>query len=82
VFRAGAGPGNVIPPSRAVVIRKLPNGQQLMIRVDLSKARHDVRERIIIQPGDFVMMHYKPGEIAGNVALNFFQFTGIFTLGD
>jgi hypothetical protein len=82
VFRAGAGPGNVIPPSRAVVIRKLPNGQQLMIRVDLARARHDARERIIIQPGDFVMMHYKPGEIVGNVALNFFQFTGIFTLGD
>lgn len=75
VFRAGAGPGNVIPPSRAVIIRKLPNGQQIMIRVDLAKARLDPQERVIIQPGDFVMMHYKPSEMAGNVALNFFQFT-------
>lgn len=75
VFRAGAGPGNVVPPSRAVVIRKLPNGQQIMIRVDLNRARFDPTERVIIQPGDFVMMHYKPGEIASNVALNFFQFT-------
>jgi hypothetical protein len=75
VFRAGAGPGNVIPPSRAVIVRKLANGQQIMIRVDLNRARFDATERVIIQPGDFVMMHYKPGEIAGNVALNFFQFT-------
>lgn len=75
VFRAGAGPGNVIPPSRAVIIRKLANGQQIMIRVDLSRARFDPTERIIIQPGDFVMMHYKPTEIASNVMLNFFQFT-------
>jgi hypothetical protein len=75
VFRAGAGPGNVIPPSRAVIVRKLANGQQIMIRVDLNRARFDPLERVIIQPGDFVMMHYKPAEIAGNVALNFFQFT-------
>jgi len=75
VFRAGAGPGNIIPPSRAVVVRKLPSGQQIMIRVDLSRARFDPTERVIIQPGDFVMMHYKPAEIASNVALNFFQFT-------
>lgn len=75
VFRAGAGPGNVIPPTRAVVIRKLPEGGQVLIRVDLNCARLDPRERIIIQPGDFVMMHYKPHEIAGNVALNFFNFT-------
>ena len=75
VFRAGAGPGNVIPPTRAIVIRKLPQGGQVLIRVDLNCARHDPRERIIIQPGDFVMMNYKPHEIVGNVALNFFNFT-------
>jgi protein involved in polysaccharide export with SLBB domain len=75
VFRAGAGPGNVIPPTRAVIIRKLPQGGQVLIKVDLNCARLDPRERVIIQPGDFVMMHYKPHEIAGNVALNFFNFT-------
>lgn len=77
VFRAGAGPGNVIPPTRAVIIRKLPGGGQVLIRVDLNDARHDPRERVVIQPGDFVMMHYKPHEIAGNVVLNFFNFSYI-----
>jgi len=81
VFRAGAGPGNIVPPTRAVVIRKLPNGQQIMIRCDLSRARIDPRERIIIQPGDFVMMHYKPGELAGNVALNLINFNVTWLIG-
>jgi hypothetical protein len=74
VFRSGAGPGNIVPPTRAMIIRKLPNGQQLTIRCDLSRAKHDPLERIVIQPGDFVMLHYKPGELMGNVALNFFNF--------
>lgn len=75
VFRAGAGPGNIIPPTRATVIRKLPHGGQVLIKIDLVAARLDPRERIIIQTGDIVMMHYKPHEIAGNIALNFFNFT-------
>jgi hypothetical protein len=74
VFRAGAGPGNVVPPTRALILRKLPNGQQLAIRADLSRAMRDPKERIIIQPGDVVMLHYKPGELAANVTLNFFNF--------
>jgi protein involved in polysaccharide export with SLBB domain len=79
VFRTGAGPGNIIPPTRVLILRKLPNGEQLPIRVDLSRAMRDKKERIIIQPGDFVMLHYKPGELAGNVALNFFNFNVIFS---
>lgn len=74
VFRTGAGPGNIIPPTRVLILRKLPNGQQLSIRADLSRAMRDQKERIIIQPGDFVTLHYKPGEITANVALNFFNF--------
>jgi hypothetical protein len=78
VFRAGGGPGNVIPPTRAVIIRKLPQGRQVLIRVDLCRARLDPCERVIIQPGDFVMMHYRPSEIIANVGLNFFNFTLLF----
>lgn len=78
VFRAGAGPGNIIPPTRAVVLRKVANGQQVAIRVDLERAVRDVKQRIVIQPGDFIMLYYKPGETFTNAALNFvnwnFQF--------
>jgi hypothetical protein len=78
VFRTGAGPGNIIPPTRVLILRRLPNGDQLPIRVDLSRAMRDKKERIILQPGDFVMLHYKPGELAGNVVLNFFNFNVVF----
>jgi Polysaccharide biosynthesis/export protein len=81
VFRSGAGPGNIVPPTRALILRKLPNGQQLQIRCDLARAKRDPLERITIQPGDFIMLHYKPGELAGNVALNFFNFNFTYLVG-
>jgi hypothetical protein len=31
---------------------------------------HDRRERLIIQPGDVVMLQYKPAENYANIALN------------
>lgn len=77
VFRSGAGPGNIVPPTRVLILRKLANGEQLPIRVDLSKATRDPKQRILIQPGDVVMLHYKPGELFGNVAINFFNFNFI-----
>lgn len=73
VLRAGAGLGNIIPPTRVLVLRKLPNGQQLPIRVDLNLAMKDPKERIKIMSGDYIMMYYKPGETASNAVLNFFN---------
>jgi hypothetical protein len=74
------GPGNVIPPSRATVIRKLPNDKQITIRVDLAQAVRDPKHRILIQPQDMVNLHYKPGEVVTNSALNLFGFS--FFLND
>jgi len=64
------GPGNVIPPSRATIVRKLPNKQQVTIRVDLTKALRDPKHRVMIQPQDLISLHYKPGELTANSALN------------
>lgn len=80
VLRAGAGLGNIIPPTRALVLRKLPNGQQVPIRVDLNLAMRDPKERIKIMSGDYIMMYYKPGETAANAILNFFNFNLSATL--
>ncbi len=79
VLRAGAGVGNIIPPTRVLVLRKLPNGQQLPIRVNLAHAMHNPAERIRIMSGDFIMMYYTPGEMTANSALNFFNFNFIFS---
>jgi len=80
LFRAGSGVGNIIPPTRAVILRKMPNGQQVAIRVDLIRAVKDPSQRIIIQPGDFINLYFKPGEQFANSALNYvnvgFQFLG------
>lgn len=73
-FRTGAGPGNIVPPRRALILRKTPEGGQLPIRVDLARAMRNPAERIGIMPGDFIMLYYTPGEQASNVALNFLNF--------
>ncbi len=72
IFRTG--PGNVFPPTRALIVRKLPNGQQLRIRVDLNRALHDPNERIIIQPEDQLLLFFSPGELYSNLLLNFVGF--------
>ncbi len=72
-LRAGAGVGNIIPPTRVLVLRKLPNGEQLPIRLDLAKAMKDPRERIQVLSGDYIMMYYRPGEMFVNSTLNFFN---------
>lgn len=74
LYGASRGPGQIVPPTRAVILRKLPNGQQLSIRVDVSRAVRDPKERIIIQADDFVMLYYKPGEQVCNVVMNWFDF--------
>lgn len=71
LFRAGSGVGNIIPPTRAVILRKMPNGQQVAIRVDLIRAMKDPSQRIVIQPGDFINLYFKPGEQFVNSALNY-----------
>ncbi|HSQ58342.1 MAG TPA: polysaccharide biosynthesis/export family protein [Gemmata sp.] len=48
--------------SLVTVLRRLPNQQQIRIRVDLNEAFRDLRENILIQPGDIVVLQERPGE--------------------
>lgn len=54
-----------ISPSTAVVIRKMPDGTELPIKVNLYRARTDLSERINILPGDYVYLQYTPLEAVG-----------------
>jgi hypothetical protein len=74
-FRSGSGPGNIVAPTRVMIIRILPDGEQVKIYVDLRKALYDAREHVIIQPGDTVMAFWKPWELAANIGLNLVNFT-------
>jgi len=54
-----------ISASNVIILRMLPNGTQVPIKVDLYRAIRDPAERVIIQPGDIVMLRYKPMEAVG-----------------
>ncbi len=47
-----------ISPSRAVVLRTLPDGRRFPIEVDLYKALRRPQEDILIQPGDMILLQY------------------------
>lgn len=49
-------------PSLVTVIRRLPNYRTITIRVDLNRAITDMRENILIQPGDTIILQERPGE--------------------
>ena len=40
----------------------MPGREQINIRVDLNKALRDPRERVLIQPGDIIVLQDTPGE--------------------
>lgn len=69
-----SGPGNIVAPTDVVVVRRLPNGEQIKILVDLRIAVNDVNERITVMPRDLILVRYKPSELLSNIALNFINF--------
>ncbi len=74
---ARSGP---VPPSRAIVIRKLPDGSQIPIKVDLNRALTNSSERILIQPEDIVIVRYTCAEEVLNTALSLIQFNFLTSL--
>lgn len=69
-----AGTG-AIAPSRAIVLRKLPNcGTEIPIEINLKKAINDPSERILVAPEDTIIVRYTIWEELGNAALSLFQF--------
>lgn len=51
-----------VSASDVVVLRQLHDGNQIPIKVDLNKALRDPKHRVRIQPGDYVVLQYKPHE--------------------
>jgi hypothetical protein len=66
-----------IPPSRLFVIRKTPCNGQVIIEVDLGEAINDPRQRPLVQPGDTLVLQYKPEEEILNFTLGTFFTFGI-----
>jgi len=63
------GVGSIFPPTRVVVIRTV-NGQMVPIKLSLKTAVLNPRERVLIQPNDFVLLEYTEFELIMNIMLN------------
>ncbi|MCA9140184.1 MAG: polysaccharide biosynthesis/export family protein [Planctomycetales bacterium] len=61
-------------PSALTVIRRTPNGGQIPISVDLNRALVDPRERIIVQPGDVLILQERFGESLTRYLNDIFNF--------
>jgi hypothetical protein len=76
----GGGGQNVgLPPTRAIILRKLPGHRQISIKVDLCKALSNPAERILIQPEDVIVVQYTLLEELGNIGLRLVQFNFLFS---
>lgn len=72
---AGIGSPN---PTLLTIIRKWPEGKSITIRVDITKAFQDPRERILVKPGDFLILQESFSEslnryISQTFNLNYFS---------
>jgi len=78
---AGGTPGHMVRPTRVIILREMPDGRQLPIRVDLARAMTDQKERILIQSNDVVMLQFKPHQAIFNGALNIINFSFLTSAG-
>ncbi len=54
-----------ISASNVIILRQLPDCSQVAIKVDLYRALEDPSQRVVIQPGDIVMLRYTKLEAVG-----------------
>lgn len=76
-FGGLAGTLGAVPPGRLYIVRKLPCDGQVTIEVDINKAINNPRDRPLIQPGDTLILQYKPQEELLNFGLGSFFTYGI-----
>ena len=76
----GGGAGGICQPSQLIVLRELPCGQQLAMKVDLDEAIRDPSQRILVRPNDMLILRYTFAEEVGNLALGLLP-NALFTIG-
>jgi len=76
---AGIRSTTILPATRVVILRR-SNNKQCAIEVDLRRALAEPSQRVIVQPGDMIMLEYRPRELAINSIASIIQFGGIFQL--
>lgn len=69
-----------VPPGNLFILRKTPCNGQITIAVDLGRAARDPSARPLVQPGDILILQYKPAEELLNFGLGSFFTYGITQL--
>jgi len=67
-------------PTLLIVLRQTPGGGQVPIKVDLSRALRDPRERILVQPRDVLILQETPGEAFARYVSEVLKFNFFGTL--
>jgi protein involved in polysaccharide export with SLBB domain len=68
-------PGLGFPsPSQVTVLRRTACGGQIPIKVSLNRALRDPRERILVQPGDFLILQQTMGEAVAQYLISNLRF--------
>ena len=71
--------GSVLPATQVTILRKC-GCEQIAIDVDLRYTMANPSERVIIQPGDLIVLEYRKNEVFVNSIASVFQIGGIFNL--
>jgi hypothetical protein len=81
-FGSGLNSASVggVAPSNLFILRKTPCNGQITIHVDLARAIRDPAARPLVQPGDYLILQFKPEEELLNFGLGTFFTYGIFQL--
>ncbi len=77
-FGGGGGLGGQIPASEVVIIRDTDCGN-ITMKVNLTKAYTDPTLRVLIQPGDLVILRYTTGEQLANALFSVVNFNFLFS---
>lgn len=64
-------------PTELIVLRRIPGDRQLNIRIDLNDAINDPRNRLLVKPGDTLVLRFKPQEELINFATSTFFTFGV-----
>ena len=64
-------------PTELIVLRRIPGGRQLNIRIDLNDAINDPRQRLLVKAGDTLVLRFKPQEELINFATSTFFTFGV-----
>lgn len=77
-FFGGGGLGALIPPSECIIVRNFEGCGSVNIKINLNRALGNEQERVLIQPGDTIIVRYTTGELVGNIFLSTVNFNFLF----